>query len=59
MQTIGVVSGKIVDVALEDGIKTGLSSNTTTKPASMIKTMKLLCENNGIQGFFKGFYELD
>ena len=53
MQTIGVISGKIADVVLEDGTK--IPSNVhNNKPASMINTMKSVYQNNGIRGFFKG-----
>lgn len=53
MQTVGVVSGRIAGVVIENGTKSGESS-FKNKPASMINTMKHLYKNNGMLGFFKG-----
>jgi len=53
MQTVGVVSGKIAGVVIENGTNS-VEASFKNKPASMINTMKHIYINNGMIGFFKG-----
>ena len=53
MQTIGIVPTSGKDAAV-NALGTGASIHPAEKPANMVTTIRLLFEEQGLRGFFKG-----